>query len=98
MVVGSLDVEVPDAARRTAMGGHALQVRGRRIFPLFRLREQMASTFWLVPVLFLVGAFALTLITRAVDRNLAVTAKPSLFVWSGESAAAALSVMAVAML
>ena len=81
----------PSAAR-------ALQVRGRRIFPLIRLREKMASTFWLIPMLFLVAAFALTLITRAVDRSLEATARPSLFVWSGESAAAAMSVMAVAML
>ena len=73
-------------------------MREGRSFPLVRLSEKVASTFWLIPMLFLVAAFALTLITRAVDRNLAVTARPSLFVWSGESAAAALSVMAVAML
>ena len=70
---------------------------GRR-FPLVRLGEKVASTFWLVPMLFLVAAFALALITRAFDRSLAMTTRPSLFVWSGESAAEALSVMAVAML
>jgi uncharacterized membrane protein len=93
-----LDAEPPGPAAPAATATGALQVRGHRIFPLIRLGEKMASTFWLVPVLFLIAAVVLTLITRAIDRGLAATAGPSLFVWSGESAAAALSVMAVAML
>ena len=92
------DAAYLSAADSAASTSRALQVHGGRSFPLVRLGEKVASTFWLLPMLFLVAAFALTLITRAVDRNLAVTARPSLFVWSGESAAAALSVMAVAML
>ena len=98
MGVVELDAAAPETAGLAATGSRAVQVRGGRSFPLVRLGEKVASTFWLIPMLFLVAAFALTLISRAVDRNLAETARPSLFVWSGESAAAALSVMAVAML
>ena len=92
------DTVPQSTADPAASASRALQVREGRSFPLVRLSEKVASTFWLVPMLFLVAAFALALITRTVDRNLAVTARPSLFVWSGESAAEALSVMAVAML
>jgi uncharacterized membrane protein len=92
------DTVPQSTAHPSASASRALQVREGRSFPLVRLSEKVASTFWLVPMLFLVAAFALALITRTVDRNLAATARPSLFVWSGESAAEALSVMAVAML
>ena len=92
-----------DAAAQSALDpagttSRALQVREGRGFPIARLGEKVASTFWLIPMLFLVAAFALAQITRAFDRNLAITTRLSLFVWSGASAAEALSVMAVAML
>ena len=42
----------------------ALVVDARRAFPLVRLRERVANTFWLLPFAFLVGALLLIWLTR----------------------------------
>ena len=63
----------PGSVNRDESGEHvrAQPVAERRRPALYlRLRERFQNTFWLLPALFLVGAFLLAVITRAVDENL----------------------------
>jgi len=77
----------------------ALVVDMRRAFPLVRLRERVANTFWLLPFAFLVGALLLIWLTRVADRALPPAGQAwSYLVWKNGSATTVLSTIATAML
>ena len=83
---------MPDLSR-------ALVVDARRTFPLVRLRERVANTFWLLPFAFLVGALFLVWLTRVVDKGLPPAGQAwSYIVWNNGSATTVLSTIATAML
>jgi uncharacterized membrane protein len=77
----------------------ALVVSARGSFPLVRIRERVANTFWLLPSGFLVGALIMVLLTRAVDETLPRADEAwSYIVWNNGSATTVLSTIASAML
>ena len=64
-----------------------------------RLRERFYNNFWFLPVVFLVGALLLSVLTRAVDESLSPTiAHAAPWIVSAKDAGVVLSTLATAML
>ena len=74
-------------------------VTKRPLLAVVRLRERFYGNFWLLPVVFLVGALVLAVITRAVDEALPPTlAHAAPWIVSAKDASTVLSTLATAML
>ena len=90
------------SVNRDESGEHVraqLVAERRRSALYLRLRERFQNTFWLLPALFLVGAFLLAVITRAIDENLPpVITRAAPWVASARDASVVLATLATAAL